>query len=70
MLKIAKAFDGKAEQLWKDNGAVIIRMSESDKADFMKRVRAIGDLVLGTAAQTKDLYDGFKRTADKHRKKV
>jgi hypothetical protein len=36
----------------------------------MKRVRAIGDLVLGTDAQTKGLYDVFERTADKHRKKV
>ncbi len=70
MLKIAIEFDAKAEQLWKDNGAEIITLSPADKTEFMKRARAVGEQVLSGDPATKDLFEVFKRIAEKHRKKA
>jgi len=70
MLKIAIEFDAKAEQLWKDNGAEIIRLPPADKTEFMKRARAVGEQVLSGDPATKDLFEVFKRIAEKHRKKA
>ena len=70
MLKIALDYDSRAEKLWKENGAEIIQLPPADKQEFMKRARAVGEQVLGGDPATKDLFEVFKRVAEKHRKKA
>lgn len=70
MLKVALDFDARAQQLWKDNGAEIIKLPAAERADFMRRARAIGENVLSNDPVTKDLYATFKQVAEKHRKKT
>jgi TRAP-type C4-dicarboxylate transport system substrate-binding protein len=43
----AAAFGKKAEKLWKDNGAEVIRLSSADQKAFMDTVRPLGDEFLG-----------------------
>jgi TRAP-type C4-dicarboxylate transport system substrate-binding protein len=43
----AAAFGNSAEQLWKDNGAEVIRLSDADQKKFMDTVRPLGDEFLG-----------------------
>ena len=43
----AAAFGKKAEKLWKDNGAEVIRLSSADQKTFMDTVRPLGDEFLG-----------------------
>ncbi len=69
MLKVAQDYAANAAKLWADNGAEVSTLSAEDKAEFMKRARSVGDQVLGSDPQTKDLYETLKRVADKHRKK-
>ena len=44
---IAAEFGGKAEKLWRDNGAEVIRLSTADQKTFMDTVRPLGDEFLG-----------------------
>ena len=69
MLKIAQQYAANAAKLWADNGAEVMTLTPEDKAEFMKRARSVGDSVLGSDPQTKDLYETLKRVADKHRQK-
>ncbi|MBM3485127.1 MAG: TRAP transporter substrate-binding protein [Alphaproteobacteria bacterium] len=69
MLKTAKEFDARAEQLWKDNGATISRLTDAERADFLKRAVSVGDEVLGSDAQLKPLYEALKKAAETHRKR-
>lgn len=62
-------FDKSAAQLWKENGAEVIRLSPEDQAEFMRRARTVADEVMGNDPATKDLYMLFKQVADSHRKK-
>ena len=44
---IAATYGKKAEKLWKDNGAEVIRLSSADQKAFMDTVRPLGDEFLG-----------------------
>ena len=44
---IAAEFGRKAEKLWRDNGAEVIRLSTADQKTFMDTVRPLGDEFLG-----------------------
>jgi TRAP-type C4-dicarboxylate transport system substrate-binding protein len=67
--KISVDFDNRAAQLWKDNGAEVIRLSPQDQAEFMRRVRSVADEVMGNDPALKDMYNLYKEVADSHRKK-
>lgn len=69
MLKSAKEFDANAEKLWRDGGAEIIRLSDAEKAQFMKMAKGVGDEVLGTDPQLKDMYNELLKLAEAHRGK-
>jgi C4-dicarboxylate-binding protein DctP len=69
MLKVALDFDARAEKLWSDNGAEVIKLSGADKAEFMKRAQAVGDEVMNSDPQLKPLYDVLKERAAFHKKK-
>ena len=45
--KTAADFGTRAEKLWKDNGAEVIRLSAADQKTFMDTVRPLGDQFLG-----------------------
>lgn len=66
--KIGLEFGNKAEKLWKDNGAEIIRLSPQDQKAFMDKVRPLGDKYLATNPKTKDLYALLKASAIRNRK--
>ena len=66
--KTAADFGNKAEQLWKDNGAEVIRLSGADQKKFMDTVRPLGDEFLGTNPKTKDMYMLLKAAAARTKK--
>ena len=61
---IAVEFAQNAEKMWQAGGGEIIRLSEQDNAEFLRRVNAVGAEVLSTNPATKDLYALFKEAAD------
>jgi TRAP-type transport system periplasmic protein len=62
-------FDNRAAQLWKENGAEVIKLSPQDQAEFLRRARGIADEVMGNDPALKELYSLYKEVADAHRKK-
>ena len=64
----AKEFGKKAEQLWKDNGAEVIRLSDADQKKFMDTVRPLGDEFLGSNPETKEMYALLKAAVERTRK--
>lgn len=64
---IAINFGKKAEKLWRDNGAEVIRLSPEDQKLFMEKVRPLGDEFLGTNPKTKDMYSLLKASAERNR---
>lgn len=68
--KIAAEFGKKAEQLWKDNGAEVIRLSASDQKKFMDTVRPLGDEFLGKHknAGVRKMYGLLKEAAKRQMK--
>ena len=67
--KICLEYDGRAVQLWKDNGAEVIALPPADQAEFMRRVRTVADDVLGNDPALKEMYTLYKQVADSHRMK-
>lgn len=65
---IALDFGKKAEKLWKDNGAEVIRLSAADQKAFMKKVRPLGDKFLGGNPKTKSMYTVLKASIERNRK--
>lgn len=57
------------EKTWKDNGAEVIRLSPADQAEVMRRGAPVGDEVIGSNPETKELYAALKQAADATRKK-
>ncbi len=68
--KIGLEFGARAEKLWKDNGAEVIRLSAADQADFMNRVRTLGDDFLGKHdnPQVRDMYGLLKASIKRNEK--
>jgi TRAP-type C4-dicarboxylate transport system substrate-binding protein len=67
MLERSLALNGAAYESWRKNGAEIIKLSDKDRADFMQRVAAVADEVLGGNAQLKNMYALLKGAAAKTR---
>lgn len=66
--KTAADFGKRAEKLWQDNGAEVIRLSAADQKTFMDTVRPLGDKFLGVNPKTKDMYALLKAAAARTKK--
>lgn len=64
----AADFGKRAEKLWKDNGAEVIRLSDADQKKFMDTVRPLGDQFLGANPKTKDMFALLKAAAARTKK--
>ena len=69
--KTSVEFDTNASKTWSDNGAEVITLAPAEKAEFMKRGRAIADADLrnNPDARTRELYALLTETADRLRPK-
>ena len=68
--RIGLEFGARAEKLWKDNGAEVIRLSAADQAEFMNRVRTLGDDFLGKHdnPQVREMYGLLKASIKRNEK--
>ena len=66
--KTAADFGTRAEKLWKDNGAEVIRLSAADQKTFMDTVRPLGDQFLGQHKNdgVRKMYGLLKEAAKRH----
>ena len=64
----AAEYGKRAEKLWKDNGAEVIRLSATDQKTFMDKVKPLGDEFLGKNEKTKDMYALLKAAAARTKK--
>lgn len=64
----AADYGTRAEKLWKDNGAEVIRLSDADQKAFMGKVKPLGDEFLGKNDKTKDMYALLKEAAARTKK--
>lgn len=65
---IALDYGKKAEKLWKDNGAEVIRLSAADQKAFMNRVRPLGSKHLGSNPKTQKMYGLLNASIKRNRK--
>lgn len=65
----SNSFVDKKVAEWKKNGATVTRFSKAEHAQYMKRVRPLGDKFLATHKDkdTRELYALLKKAAAKHR---
>ncbi len=63
--RTAADFGKKAEKLWQDNGAEVIRLSSAEQKQFMDTVRPLGDEFLGnhSDAGVREIYALLKEAA-------
>jgi len=66
MRGVAKEYNGKAEEAWRQNGA-IFQLPEADRQILMEKGAAIAENVLGSDEATKTLFGLLKESAEKHR---
>lgn len=66
--KTAAEFGKRAEKLWQDNGAEVIRLSAADQKTFMDTVRPLGDEFLGKHANAgvREMYAIMKDSAKRN----
>ena len=69
MPAISRKLNDDFEKVWKDNGAELIKLSPADHAEFVRRAAPVGDEVIGTNPETKELYAILKQSAAATRKK-
>ncbi|MGE0744362.1 MAG: TRAP transporter substrate-binding protein [Rhodospirillales bacterium] len=67
MLGVSKEFEANSEKNWKANGTEVIRLSPSEKAEFMTRARAASDEVIGADPELNRLYKLLTEVAQSHR---
>lgn len=69
--KSSVEFDAKAAQLWRDGGAEVILLPPEEKAEFMRRAKAVAEAELrnNPDAKTRELYTLLTETAEKYRGK-
>lgn len=60
---VTAAFGARAEARWKEGGGSVWHLSESDKAEFNRRARAVGDEYLASNPETREVYALFKEAA-------
>lgn len=63
--KMAWDFNSKAVDLWKKNGAEVIRLSAADQAAVTSKLAPLGDEFLGSDPVTKDMYALLKKVMAK-----
>lgn len=70
MEKVSLEYNATAEKAWVENGGEIIRLSEAEQAEFMKRARSVGEKVFAQAKpDVKGVYDLFSKIATERLKK-
>jgi C4-dicarboxylate-binding protein DctP len=57
----AKGFNDRAQKVWTDNGAEVIRLPAADQAEIVRRLAPLGDEFLGSDPATKDIYALLKK---------
>lgn len=67
--RISVEHDQRAAQMWRENGAEVIKLSDADQAEFLRRVRTVADEVMGNDPQLKEMYGLLKQAAETHRPK-
>lgn len=55
---------GRGEKVWLENGGEVTRPTPADRAELLKRARAVSDEILGGDPKVKDMYDMVKRAAE------
>ncbi len=66
MFQVGREFAKTAEQKWRDGGAEVIRLSDADQKKFMEVTRPIGDDVLGSRDDTREMFTLMKTVAKSH----
>jgi C4-dicarboxylate-binding protein DctP len=67
MFKVAREFDARAEKLWTDNGAQVIRLSPADQRAFMAHARAVTEEYIATQPELQEMFELMVATAAKHK---
>jgi TRAP-type C4-dicarboxylate transport system substrate-binding protein len=62
-VKASKDITQKWESEWAKNGGEVIRLSAAERAEFMRRVRPMGDEHLGGNPRVKEMYELLKSVA-------
>jgi TRAP-type C4-dicarboxylate transport system substrate-binding protein len=65
---ICSDFRARAEKLWQDNGATVIKLSDADRRELSQRVAPIGDRVLSENPRTKEIYELLKDSAARNKR--
>ena len=65
---ICSEFRDRAEKLWQDNGATVLRLPPEDRQELAKRVVPLGDRILSENPRTKEVYDLLKASAARHKR--
>ena len=64
-MHISDRHNAEAAQVWKDNGAQVVRFSPEDHEELMKKLSPLGDKILGEDPETKDMYELLKSVLDR-----
>ena len=64
IFRLSLDFDQRGAQMWRDNGAEVIKLSTEDRAEFMRRVRSVADEVMGKRHHTFMTMSGLEARYD------
>ncbi len=68
-LRISAHINALWEQKWADEGGTVHRLSVGERAEFLRRARPIGERILGTNPNTREMWELFKAAAEETRGK-
>lgn len=68
MLKFSVDFDASEAKRWQENGAEVIRLSQKEQAEFMRRARAATEEFINAHPDLRPTYKLLTDSAAKHRK--
>jgi TRAP-type C4-dicarboxylate transport system substrate-binding protein len=60
-------FNAQGRQTWIEKGGELIKLTPADQAEMMKRLATVGDEVVRTQPQVKEVYDLMVQTAKARR---
>jgi TRAP-type C4-dicarboxylate transport system substrate-binding protein len=66
-LRISKGLNTLWEKKWVEEGGTVHRLSTSDRKEFMRRAKPIGDRILGNDPKTRDMWLLIKSVAEETR---
>jgi C4-dicarboxylate-binding protein DctP len=68
-LRISIGINQLWEKKWEEEGGTVHRLSKAERAEFLRRLRPVGDSVLGDNPKTRDMWKLMKAAAEATRKK-